>query len=452
MAFSFLDLDNNDFDRSTEEKKMVMNKTIYTSTDPEEDVVKVDHLDTNNEVEKDAVKVKKSERDVKGTVPLPLFRFEEKQKQEILELIKFLTNIGRDIMKNSGSNYTPLVSYIEVPDEKDILHLLNLTVSRNKELYTTAAKELDIEIITCYYDKKLRVELNIEEDKVLDEKNKEDLKYLNKEKLIKNSFIAFFEELIEKADLKKTGINRYIEIHLDNSEGGDKFGVGISIFVKYTKPIDYSNKVRGAEVFNGLLDEVTDISKNLIHNNINLTQSTEAIGDGMSENSDEGDENDDQETGDDENVEEEESDGNDEFDMGDDDGEGDDEEFGGDDESGDDSGSSGDSGGGSLDLDKQPGLNPFSDINSREKISMELKALKLEVDKALTNLEQFKQNVLVLKMQELSEHIADALRNVYIVKIEDSMIRYNLYIAQFEDLVEALKRSFRNNKLKKVKK
>jgi hypothetical protein len=77
-----------EIDFGTEEKREVMNKTVSVSTDPTEEKIKVDHLDSDNSMEKDILKQRKAERDVTGTVALPLFRFEEKQKKEIIEKIK----------------------------------------------------------------------------------------------------------------------------------------------------------------------------------------------------------------------------------------------------------------------------------------------------------------------------------------------------------------------------
>ena len=42
-----------EIDFGTEEKREVMNKTVSVSTDPSEEKIKVDHLDSNNSMEKD---------------------------------------------------------------------------------------------------------------------------------------------------------------------------------------------------------------------------------------------------------------------------------------------------------------------------------------------------------------------------------------------------------------
>ena len=55
MKFNFM---NDDIVQSTEEKKLVMNKTISASTDPSEETIKVDYLDKDNELEKGYIKNK----------------------------------------------------------------------------------------------------------------------------------------------------------------------------------------------------------------------------------------------------------------------------------------------------------------------------------------------------------------------------------------------------------
>jgi hypothetical protein len=89
-----------------------------------------------------------------------------------------------------------------------------------------------------------------------------------------------------------------------------------------------------------------------------------------------------------------------------------------------------------------PGVNPFADINSKERITTELNELKEQIDKVLTKLEGFKSNVVVNKLIELSSIVKDALKTAYIVPYEDTLIRYSLYVTQFEDLISKLKRSF----------
>ena len=53
-----------ELDLGTEEKREVMNKTVSVSTDPSEEKIKVDHLDSDNSMEKDILKQRKAERDV----------------------------------------------------------------------------------------------------------------------------------------------------------------------------------------------------------------------------------------------------------------------------------------------------------------------------------------------------------------------------------------------------
>ena len=442
-----LDIKGKEDFMSTEEKKLVMNKTIYTSTDPSDETVKVDHLDKNQDLEKDAVKVMKSERDITATYPLPLFRFEEKQKPQVVEWCKNVIMTAASIMKEESATYVPLVNYIKIPEEKDIAYLIDLTINRNKELFTSCPKEMEIELVTCFYDKKIRTFLKIPEDELINKSVHPE--YFEKVSNIRSSFKQFFEALKEKLDLKDTGINKDIEFYVDDSSGSEDYGAGISIFMKYTKPIDYANQKRGKESYGPLFDLFDEEFKQSIEeqNSINLEISTEAIADGMGEGSDDkSDDNQEEESENDPSNELDDS-GDDDMDMGTNDGE-DGSENTGEDNSSSDSDEKSDM----PEPPKQSGANPFADINSRERITNELQELKSEVDKALVKLEPFKRSVLVSKMQELSGFIEDALKNTYIVKVEDSLIRYNLYVTQFEDLVKALKRSFEKQAASKIRK
>ena len=260
-----------ELDLGTEEKREVMNKTVSVSTDPSEEKIKVDHLDSDNSMEKDILKQRKAERDVTGTVALPLFRFEEKQKKEIVDKIKEIVEFAaKEIKDNIGGPYTPLFRYVDVLKSSEVNYKVELVVSRNKELFNTSEKEFEIEVITCFVDKKLRVRFDIPEDKPIDEKV--DVDYSSAKKAIYNAFVKLYQSIINTIQIKKSGTEKDMELKLIESAGDEDHGTGYSIIFKYNKLIDYSNYRRGKEdygMYESALDE--DFKKSLedekkIHN------------------------------------------------------------------------------------------------------------------------------------------------------------------------------------------
>ena len=447
-----------ELDLGTEEKREVMNKTVSVSTDPSEEKIKVDHLDSDNSMEKDILKQRKAERDVTGTVALPLFRFEEKQKKEIVDKIKEIVEFAaKEIKDNIGGPYTPLFRYVDVLKSSEVNYKVELVVSRNKELFNTSEKEFEIEVITCFVDKKLRVRFDIPEDKPIDEKV--DVDYSSAKKAIYNAFVKLYQSIINTIQIKKSGTEKDMEIKLIESAGDEDHGTGYSIIFKYNKLIDYSNYRRGKEdygMYESAFDE--DFKKSLedekkIHNieeqiSISPSRSAEAIADGMTEDS--SDENSENQEGSDDNEPENED--QNEEDLGNDDFEGGDEgEDAGMDE-GDDSmndDSSEDSSDASTSEPEEPkiaGKNPFAEINKRDKLSIELRELKDQIDKVLLKLGQFKSNVVVKKLIELDSIVEDALKNAYTVPLQDSLIRYSMYVVQFEDLISELAKYFESGK------
>ena len=447
-----------ELDLGTEEKREVMNKTVSVSTDPSEEKIKVDHLDSDNSMEKDILKQRKAERDVTGTVALPLFRFEEKQKKEIVDKIKEIVEFAaKEIKDNIGGPYTPLFRYVDVLKSSEVNYKVELVVSRNKELFNTSEKEFEIEVVTCFVDKKLRVRFDIPEDKPIDEKV--DVDYSSAKKAIYNAFVKLYQSIINTIQIKKSGTEKDMEIKLIESAGDEDHGTGYSIIFKYNKLIDYSNYRRGKEdygMFESALDE--DFKKSLedeknSHNieeqiSISPSRSAEAIADGMTEDS--SDENSENQEGSDDNEPENED--QNEEDLGNDDFEGGDEgEDAGMDE-GDDSmndDSSEDSSDASTSKPEEPkiaGKNPFAEINKRDKLSIELRELKDQIDKVLLKLGQFKSNVVVKKLIELDSIVEDALKNAYTVPLQDSLIRYSMYVVQFEDLISELAKYFESSK------
>lgn len=434
----------------TEEKKVVMDKTVSVSTDPADEKVKVDHLDSDNELEKDIIKQRKAERDVTGTIALPLFRFEDKQKKEVVNVMKQAVEIATEEIKNNiGGIYTVLFGYVKVLPEKDIGFKVDLTISRNKEIFNTSAKEFEIELVTCYFDKKLRIKFNISEDKIVDEKV--DVDYANVKRSIKIAIEKLTNAINDRLELKSTGTEKDISIYFAESSGEEDYGTGYSIFLKYNKLIDYSNYRRGKEEYNlysFLLDDAFLKKLENAHSieeqlNINLEKSLEAIADGMSENSEEGDNSEDEsgENNSEENDAEDASsdEGDDaEVDAGD---EGDEEGGEGEGDMGEDEGSSDDSSSDSGSSESKPkvsGKNPFAEINSKEKVSTEFSELKDQIDKVLKRLNPLKSTVVVKKLVELDSLVEDALRNSFTVPLQDSLIRYTLYLTQFEDLISEL--------------
>jgi hypothetical protein len=445
-----------EIDFGTEEKREVMNKTVSVSTDPTEEKIKVDHLDSDNSMEKDILKQRKAERDVTGTVALPLFRFEEKQKKEIIEKIKEIVEFAaKEIKDNIGGPYTPLFRYVDVLKSSEVDYKVNLVVSRNKELFNTSEKDFEIEIVTCYVDKKLRVRFDIPEDKPIDEKIEVD--YASAKKSIYKAFAKLYQSIIDTVQIKNSGTEKDMEVKLIESAGDEDHGTGYSIVFRYNKLIDYSNYRRGKEdygMYGFALDD--DFKKSLedeknSHNieeqiSISPSRSAEAIADGMTEDSsDENSEN--QEGTDNESIADDQNDedfGNDDFEGGEDDGMGGDEE--GDDSMGDDSSEDSTDSSPEPEKPKIAGKNPFAEVNSKDKLSIELRELKDQIDKVLKKLGQFKSNVVVKKLIELDSIVEDALKNAYTVPIQDSMIRYSMYVVQFEDLISELAKYFESGK------
>ena len=447
-----------ELDLGTEEKREVMNKTVSVSTDPSEEKIKVDHLDSDNSMEKDILKQRKAERDVTGTVALPLFRFEEKQKKEIVDKIKEIVEFAaKEIKDNIGGPYTPLFRYVDVLKSSEVNYKVELVVSRNKELFNTSEKEFEIEVITCFVDKKLRVRFDIPEDKPIDEKV--DVDYSSAKKAIYNAFVKLYQSIINTIQIKKSGTEKDMEIKLIESAGYEDHGTGYSIIFKYNKLIDYSNYRRGKEdygMYESALDE--DFKKSLedekkIHNieeqiSISPSRSAEAIADGMTEDS--SDENSENQEGSDDNEPENEDQNEEDLDNDDFEGGDEGEDAGmdeGDDSMNDDS--SEDSSDASTSEPEEPkiaGKNPFAEINKRDKLSIELRELKDQIDKVLLKLGQFKSNVVVKKLIELDSIVEDALKNAYTVPLQDSLIRYSMYVVQFEDLISELAKYFESGK------
>ena len=447
-----------ELDLGTEEKREVMNKTVSVSTDPSEEKIKVDHLDSDNSMEKDILKQRKAERDVTGTVALPLFRFEEKQKKEIVDKIKEIVEFAaKEIKDNIGGPYTPLFRYVDVLKSSEVNYKVELVVSRNKELFNTSEKEFEIEVITCFVDKKLRVRFDIPEDKPIDEKV--DVDYSSAKKAIYNAFVKLYQSIINTIQIKKSGTEKDMELKLIESAGDEDHGTGYSIIFKYNKLIDYSNYRRGKEdygMYESALDE--DFKKSLedekkIHNieeqiSISPSRSAEAIADGMTEDS--SDENSENQEGSDDNEPENEDQNEEDLDNDDFEGGDEGEDAGmdeGDDSMNDDS--SEDSSDASTSEPEEPkiaGKNPFAEINKRDKLSIELRELKDQIDKVLLKLGQFKSNVVVKKLIELDSIVEDALKNAYTVPLQDSLIRYSMYVVQFEDLISELAKYFESGK------
>lgn len=442
--FSLEEIDNDG-------KKVVMDKTISVTTNDSDEKIKVDHLDKDETVEKDVLKARKAEHDVRGVLALPLFRFEEKQKPELINFCKVMLEMANKMKtEDDEGKYQIIKKYINIPKVSEVEYLFDLNVSRNRELYKATPKELKIELISCYFEKKLKMDLDIKETDTA----KDDAEYdMKKDEIIK-VFTEFKEDLMNLLNISKTGVMKDTEIVVEDSEGDFDYGVGVSIFIVYKKLIDYLNARRGRESYSDILPFLDKEFAQSIEeqNNINYIEGTEAIADGMTEDS-----------GDDEGSSEDEGNseggddtGGDDEDFGEGDDEGGDDDFGGDDfgDGGDDDsdggdnygGGGGDSGGSEGAIKLKPGANPLIEINSKEKVALELGNLKSQIDEVLTKLEGFKANNVVNKLVELSSIVGDALKSAYIVPVEDSLMRYSLYVNQFEDLISDLKRSFSKNK------
>jgi hypothetical protein len=436
--------------RLSKEDKVVMDKTVSVVSSDKSDKIKVDNLHpTTTEFESDALKAREAEMDKSGNTPLPLFRFEEKYKKILINFISQILDIIKVTLETKKAKYLDIIRFIDIIEGKDIEYLIDLTISRNKDTFNTVKQNIKLELITCFYEKRLRVKHNIPENEIIDSKKYPELD--NELISIKEKFKELYEEIISNINMKPKEIEKDIEIKIIPSEGGDDWGAGFAVIIEYIKNIDWSNFERGKENYSLLLPILDEEFRNSLkeQNSINVLGS-EAIADDMTEDTEE--EEGTLEESPDEEVSDEEAAPEDDLslDEGGDDGMGDlegaDDGFGGE-EGGDEGGGDDDSSVGSSEPEEKekPGIHPFAEINGKEKISIEFQELINQIDRVLKAMEKFEANVAVDRLVELRAIVADALKIAYTQPIEESLFRYTLYVKRFDELVLELKRTFKKS-------
>jgi hypothetical protein len=460
----------NRFKPNRGEETLVMNKSASIEKDGDKFVhTKIDHMDKDNELAKDVEQMKK-ERKAESIQLLPLFKFKEKQQKHFELYCKGLVNASRIERRNHQDKYLDILKYIKIVDYIDINFLVDLAILRNKEAYSIETKNIEIEVVSCFYEKKLRVKYDIPEDLIINVD--EHAEFAEEKKKIFTQFYNFYKAIENQTPLPGKGLNKDIEVELVKSTGSDDYGAGFAIVVRYTKKIDYLNARRGRESYD--LFALESLDKEFI-NSLSSILSTEAIADGMTEEN-EGEGGDDETSGGD--MDEMGNDGDDESDPNEspDDrtGEGDDGTTGGDDDMGDfgggddfggggeegdeesggdtggDSGGS-DFGGDSSTAETKPGDNPFRDKNAQAKVAGELKELLTQIEKVITVIDDLPnttksnidlQKIIGTKLNDLQSIVRDSLKLAFITPAEDSLLRYAMYLTRFNELMDQIKLSF----------
>lgn len=474
-----------------EDTGKIMSKTVSSNVFDKQKV-KVDHIDKEGKLETDVLKQEEQMKELKQKVPLPLFRFDTTHKPKFIQYIKDITNTARVMREDrQEAKWLPLKPYLKIIEDGDIDYLVNLAISRNRESEVIGEKKLNIEVVTCFYEKKLRIKNDIPEDELIDESARPN--YVVEKQTIERTFKSFFESISEQNHLKQQGIFKDIEVNLITSAGSTDYGVGYAIEVCYVKPIDYQNWRRGKESYDDLtfasleedyqnelliddkklkkeaekdaekkagdefalqtkeaLEELEAIENRIKEQNSinNLTHAQEdegfggdeagdntgGMGDEQPQNSDPVDDFAGDSGGGDEMSSDEE---------GMDDGMG--GGFGGDEEGGDEFGQDG----GEQqeeetneDKKTQPGMHPFAELNGKKEVIVQLQELQVQVNRITESLKTNDQidKVFIEKFEKLDEMIEDAVKVATSVNMEDSLLRYSMYLTHFEKLTEILKK------------
>jgi hypothetical protein len=449
-------------------KGPVLNKTISSNVYDKTKVI-VDNLDSDGKLETDVLRQKEELKEAKAKLLLPLYRFESTLKDKYITYIKDIVNTARVLRKDkNNAKWLPIMHYLKIIDWNDIAHLVNLAILRNKNAISTEKKNLEIEVITCFFEKKMRVKYDIPEDRIIQTDNNPE--YAMERKNVINTFRKFFNSISEQNKLKQSGVFKDIEVNLVKSEGNEDYGSGLSITVSYNKDIDYQNWRRGKEGYDGyeiimdddkkryirenldqsIEDDVVTGEQNNINNDINnnffsledeeapttdANSSGEPTGDGEdTENAGDDDEQSDDPVDDFAGDESDENVSDDSFGGDSDDSNG--EQEGGDDSSGGDYG--GDSGSNET-KKSQPGLHPFAELNGKHKVIKEFKELVAQINRITEPFKNSVDNPVISKLEELRTIVDDAIGIAFTVNIEDSLLRYSLYVTQYEELVIKLK-------------
>jgi hypothetical protein len=261
MNFSFNDM-------GTEAKELVMDKTVTREGGSKPEIIKTDNLDHTSETERIQAII---DSDKKEDMSVPLFRFREKYVPFLKTFIFATIEAAKELRLNdNGIKYGPILNYIKIMDRNDVEHLINLALMRNKEAMAQEEKKLDFEVITCFYEKKLRVKYNIAEDVIVTVETHEE--YAKEKELIDKTFDAFVNEIMELVgvkDLDGVPLIKFCSWVMRKSVGTDDFGTGHALVLYYEHKIDYSNDKRSQEMYDLFAEE---FSKEEIN-----TQSSEGL-------------------------------------------------------------------------------------------------------------------------------------------------------------------------------
>jgi hypothetical protein len=453
------------------EEVLVMDKSVTIEREGEDNFnkTKIDHLE-KNELVTDVEEMKKQRmKDLKekGMILLPLFKFEEKEKKHLELFIKQLINAAKVERKDHQDNYIDLLRNIKILDYIDVNFLIDLCIIRNKEAYSTIEKVIEVEVVTCFFEKRLRVKYNIQEDIIIDPTIHTE--FCQEKERIHNQMLDFYNNISSQVPIDDR-LNKDIEVELIKTAGSEDYGYGYAIVVRYLKKIDYSNERRGREALDdpflfSSIDE--DYKQHLLnhfnkYNNTTTIESIEALADGMTDS--EGENGDEETSGNlEENIGESGDTAEDEGFNGTDDGPNfdnpeqaddgtsfgnDDTGGGGNDQEGGFGGSGGDDEETGFTKDEEKGDNPFRDKNAQEKTAGELKELLGQIDKVILVMNNLPntstsrvnlQKIIGTKLTDLQLMITDALQLSYIQPAENSILRYVMYLNRFNELTQELK-------------
>jgi hypothetical protein len=436
---------------SREAEELLMSKTV--SVEKNGFKIKRDELDKSGKLEKEMEIQKNLDISIDPDEKIPLFRFEEKYRPILVDYIRGIVNVSKILVKNRKNDIFSLLPYIKILDYNDINHLIDLQIARNKEYDIKETNKIEIIIATVYYDKKLRIKLDIPEEKTIDEN---DIAYINKKSEIKIATLLFLEKLkVQAGEPNKVFKRRpeFFTLDVKEYDGDEDFGNGYVIYLKVEQKIDYHNDRRSVERLDlglfGLEDAeyIANLTLKKEQNIIDMgfVKSMEAITDSLSEDEDgEGD----SDLADAEETEDEPEDmglGDEMEDPGDEGG--DDGMVVGGDEGGGDMGGGdegGDTGGDTGGTDLNPGEHPFTEINGRQKLSNEFKELSNQISLVINTFEAKNiDNSYVDSLRELKSVVEDARQIAVMnkVSVPSLQVRYKLYIERYKEIIDSYTRS-----------
>lgn len=440
MTFTFLK------EKSTEEKVLVMDKTISRFSGKDNHKIVTDNLNPDvgtKEMQKELDKDKEKKT-------IPLFRFRSKYYELLLSYMNDVVSEARKIRNDNAEDFEPILNFLKINTIDDNKHFLDLAIMRNKNALASELKLLKFELFTCFYEKKLRVKYKIpEEETITIERYPEYHKErLNIEESF-NKFIKLINDYHGSAGMDEVIFFNNISLTLEKSAGSEDFGYGGALVLQYHQQIDWTNDTRSEEAYNLFSEEFKKEQINVNTLGLEDEDDDEGGGDDSGSDNDFGSDDeggDDDFGGDDEGEDDDFGGGDDDFGGGGDDDEGDDDDFGG---GGGDDDDDDFEGGGDSKPKLEKGEHLFADINGKAKVSNELRELVTQIDRVLNAFEKIGlKNVVVNKLVELKELVKDALRIALVTNVEESLFRYSMYVKQFDLLVASLKETVDTNKTK----